>query len=89
MERCPVCKARFRATLCPRCQAELSQLLQIEIQIRRLYQQTLHLLGENRLAEALATIEHAVYLKREPLALSLRKFIRHRQQNLSDNTKAS
>ncbi|HDN26235.1 MAG TPA: hypothetical protein ENG03_03910 [Thioploca sp.] len=81
MERCPVCKARLKQDIpiCPRCSTDLAIPLNIERQAERWCYQSLMLLGADHLGDAVEALEKSLQLKRDPLALALREFIRRSQ----------
>ena len=77
MERCPVCRARFKEEpVCYRCGADLSPLLTIEAEAAGLEQQAVTLLGTGQWLEARQTAEQALALQYSPLAAATRDFAR-------------
>jgi len=80
MERCPICKARLKLdkTDCPRCNTDLSQPLRIERIAKNLCYQSIMQLGAENEGDAVGAIEQSLQLKRDPLALALRDFIRYK-----------
>lgn len=90
MERCPTCQARLRdPALCARCKTDLSQVVAIEAEARRLLGQAIGLLARDRPDEAGTTLRKSLNLKREPLALVLEGFLsRYRSQPTSPRGEA-
>lgn len=79
MERCPVCRARFKEEpVCYRCGADLSPLLTIEAEAAVLEQQVVTLLAVGQWLEARQTAEQALALQYSPLAAAARNFA-HRE----------
>ena len=78
MERCPVCKARFKqdTSTCSRCRIDLSIPLSIESQAEELCYQSINLLKQDEINLAMQTVEQSIQLKRDSLALALRGFIK-------------
>ena len=75
MERCPVCRARFKEEpICYRCGADLEPLLAIEIEAAGLEKQAVTLLGAGQWFEARQTAERALALQYSPLAAAARNF---------------
>lgn len=82
MERCPICKARIKTDtpICPRCSTDLSILLGIDLDAKRLISDSVRLLDANQLIEAAKVIDQSVRLRRDPLALALQNFIQHKRR---------
>ncbi|HRX70734.1 MAG: hypothetical protein KDJ22_15750 [Candidatus Competibacteraceae bacterium] len=79
MERCPVCRARFKEEpICYRCGADLGPLLAIETEAAGLEKQAVTLLGVGQWLEARQTAEQALTLQYSPLAAVARNFA-HRE----------
>lgn len=77
MERCPVCRARFRNDpVCSRCGADLSALLAIEAEAATLERQAVILLGAGQWIEAYQAADRALALQDDALALAVRGFAR-------------
>jgi hypothetical protein len=77
MERCPVCRARFRNDpVCSRCGADLSALLAIETEAAALERQAVVLLSAGQWIEARQAANRALALQDSPLALAVRDFAR-------------
>jgi hypothetical protein len=77
MERCPVCRARFKEEpVCYRCGADLEPLLAIETQASGLEKQAVTLLGAGQWFEARQTAERVLALQYSPLAAAARDFAR-------------
>ncbi|MBK8535243.1 MAG: hypothetical protein IPL59_08950 [Candidatus Competibacteraceae bacterium] len=77
MERCPVCRARFKQDpVCSRCGADLSSLLAIETEAAALERQAVVLLGVGQWIEARQAADRALALQHSPLALAVREFAR-------------
>jgi len=76
VERCPVCRARFKDDpSCYRCGADLSFLLNIEQQVAALERQALHCcIKENRSA-ARVVLTQALALKQTPMTKVLAQFV--------------
>jgi hypothetical protein len=75
MERCPVCRARFKGDpVCYRCGADLSVLLAIEAEAATLERRAITLLGTGQLLEARQAAERALALQYRPLALAVRNW---------------
>ncbi|MDM8567377.1 hypothetical protein QUF74_17220 [Candidatus Halobeggiatoa sp. HSG11] len=75
MERCSICKGRFKDNICSRCGADLTTLLAIEQQVKNQLKQALYQLQVGNLEAAMLAVERSLQLKREPLALALYNFI--------------
>ncbi|HPE72574.1 MAG TPA: hypothetical protein PK018_10485 [Candidatus Competibacter sp.] len=72
MERCPVCRARFKdEPVCYRCGADLSVLLAIEAEVAALEQQAVVLLGTGAWIKAHRTAERILALQSSPLAAAV------------------
>lgn len=81
MERCPVCRGRFKDTgVCHRCGADFAIPLKIENQAVFWQQRALLKLADNNLDGALQAAQQALQLQRDPLTLALLGFIRGTQQ---------
>jgi hypothetical protein len=75
MERCPVCRARFRdEAVCYRCGADLSALLAIEAEATTLEREAVNLLAAGRWIEARRAADRALALQYSPLAAAARDF---------------
>jgi len=75
MERCPVCRARFRdEAVCYRCGADLSVLLAIEAEATALEREAVNLLAAGRWIEARRAADRALALQYSPLAAAARDF---------------
>ena len=75
MERCPVCRARFRdEAICHRCGADLSPLLAIEAEAAMLEREAVALLAAGAWIEARRAAERALALRHSPLASATRDF---------------
>jgi hypothetical protein len=75
MERCPVCRARFRdEAVCYRCGADLSALLAIEAEATALEREAVNLLAASRWIEARRAADRALALQYSPLAAAARDF---------------
>ena len=78
MERCPVCRARFKdEPVCYRCGADLSVLLAIEAEVAALEQRAVALLGTGEWIEAHRTAERALALQSSPLAAAVLDLSHH------------
>ena len=76
MERCPVCRAKFKEEpVCYRCGTDLAALLSIETQAEALEQRAVVLFGAGDLLEARHVARQVLQLKRSPLALVLSEFL--------------
>ncbi len=72
MERCPVCRARFKdEPVCYRCGADLSVLLAIESEATALERRAVTLLGAGEWIEARRIAERARALYSSPLAAAV------------------
>ena len=77
MERCPVCRARFRdEAVCYRCGADLSVLLAIEAEATELEREAVTLLAAGQWIEARQVANRALALQYSPLAFAVRDFTR-------------
>lgn len=77
MERCPVCRARFKdEPACYRCGADLSVLLNIEAEAAALERKAVTLLCAGQTLEARQAAERALALQHSPLASAVRDFAR-------------
>jgi hypothetical protein len=77
MERCPVCRARYKDDpVCQRCGADLSGLLDIEAEAAALERRAVLLLRAGELIDARRTADQALALQYSPLALAVRDFAR-------------
>ena len=75
MERCPVCRARFRdEAVCYRCGADLSALLAIEAEATALEREAVNLLAAGRWIEARRAADRVLALQYSPLAAAARDF---------------
>jgi len=79
MERCPVCRARFKEEpVCYRCGADLSALLAIETEAAALEQRAIAGLEAGQPLEARRAAEQALMLLYSPLAAAVQDFA-HRE----------
>jgi hypothetical protein len=75
MERCPVCRARFRdEAVCSRCGADLTPLLAIEAEAVALEREAVALLAAGQWIEARRAAERVLALQYSPLAAAARDF---------------
>jgi len=75
MERCPVCRARFRdEAVCYRCGADLSVLLAIEAEAAELEREAMTLLAAGQWIEARQAANRVLALQYSPLAAAVRDF---------------
>jgi predicted amidophosphoribosyltransferase len=82
MERCPVCKAKFKENpVCYRCGTDLSVLLRIERQAELLEQQAVALYGAGHLSEAQQLAKQSLALQRSPPRGWLVEFLAWETQN--------
>ena len=80
MERCPCCKARLgTVTLCPRCQADLGQVIGAEQSARFWLAKAIHYWEENEVGQSLSALEFSLRLKKTELAFIFRDYLIHRQ----------
>jgi methylphosphotriester-DNA--protein-cysteine methyltransferase len=80
MERCPCCKARLGgATLCPRCQADLSKVIGAEQSAQYWLSKAIQHWEENEDEQSLSALELSLRLKITKLALVFRDFLIHQQ----------
>jgi hypothetical protein len=72
MERCPVCRARFKdQPVCYRCGTDLSMLLAIEAEAAVLERRAVALLGTGEWIKAHRTAERVLALQSSPLATAV------------------
>ncbi|QQS54844.1 MAG: hypothetical protein IPM89_03090 [Candidatus Competibacteraceae bacterium] len=72
MERCPVCRARFKEEpVCYRCGADLSVLLAIEAEVAALERRAVALLGTGEWIKARRVAERVLTLQPSPLAAAV------------------
>ena len=84
MERCPVCKAKFKDDpVCYRCGTDLSTLLRIERQAERLGQRAVACYGAGHLSEAQQVAKQSLALQRNSLQGWLVEFLAWEMQNSS------
>lgn len=77
MERCPVCRARFKEEpVCYRCGADLSALLAIEAEAAALEQRAIAWLEAGQPWAARRTAEQVLALQYSPLAAAVQGFAR-------------
>ncbi len=77
MERCPVCRARFKGDpVCYRCGADLGPLLAIEAEAAALERRAVLLLGAGELIDARRAADRVLALQYSPLACAVRDFAR-------------
>ena len=75
MERCPVCRARFRdEAICHRCGVDLNPLLAIEAEAAAWEREAVTLLAAGAWIEARRATERALALRHSPLAAAARDF---------------
>lgn len=75
MERCPVCRARFKdESVCYRCGADLSALLAIEAEAAALEQRAIAWMETGQPWEARRAAERALTLQYRPLAAAVQDF---------------
>ena len=75
MERCPVCRARFKGeAICYRCGADLSPLLRIETEAAAWEREAVTLLATGQWIEARGAADRALALRHSPLASAMRDF---------------
>lgn len=85
MERCPVCRARFKdEPICTRCGADLSPLLAIEAEAAVLEEQAVALTHTGQWLEVWEVAEQALALHYRPLAFAVREFAR--RELIADET---
>jgi hypothetical protein len=76
MERCPVCRARFRGEPeCYRCGSQLGHLLKIESDLETLQRKAVKLIQTHDLSAAQKTLEQARMLKHSHLTDVLLRFL--------------
>lgn len=72
IERCPTCRARFSGeVICPRCQSDLTPLLQLAQQARVHHRRALESFESGDLPAALAAVQRALQLHRTSERVSL------------------
>ena len=75
MERCPVCRARFKGeAVCYRCGADLSALLAIEAEAAAWEREAVSLLASGEWIAARRAADQALALQYSPLAAAARDF---------------
>ncbi|MDG4552050.1 MAG: hypothetical protein P9F19_02495 [Candidatus Contendobacter sp.] len=75
MERCPVCRARFKdEAVCHRCGADLSPLLAIEAEAAAWERKAATLLATGQWIAARGAADRALALRHGPLASIMRDF---------------
>lgn len=75
MERCPVCRARFRdEAVCHRCGEDLSVLLAIEAEAAEWEREAVSLLASGEWIAARQAADRALALQYSPLAAAARDF---------------
>ena len=75
MERCPICRARFKGeAVCYRCGADLSSLLAIEAEAAAWERETVALLAAGDWIAARRAADQALALQHSPLAAAARDF---------------
>ena len=75
MERCPVCRARFKGeAVCYRCGADLSVLLAIEAEAAEWERETVAMLAAGDWIAARRAADQALALQHSPLAAAARDF---------------
>ena len=75
MDRCPVCRARFRdEAVCSRCGTDLSALLAIEAEAAAWEREAVALLAAGQWIEARRAAERVLALQYSPLAAVARDF---------------
>lgn len=80
MERCPCCKARLGgARLCPRCQADLGNIIAAEQSARFWLSKALLHWQENAVEQCLGALERSLRLKKIRLALVFRDYLIRQQ----------
>ena len=88
MERCPVCKAKFKDDpVCYRCGTDLSTLLRIERQAERLEQRAVACYGAGHLSEAQHVAKQCLALQRSSLRGWLVAFLAWEMRNASSQKK--
>jgi hypothetical protein len=76
MERCPICRARFKDDpLCYRSGSDLTRLLCIETEAAAQERHAIVLLNNHRIDAARHAAEQALALKYSPLAAALLQFL--------------
>ena len=79
MERCPICRARFKdEPICYRCGADLTALLAIEAEAAALERQAVALTTTGQWLDAYQTAAQALALRHSPLAFAVREFARRK-----------
>jgi hypothetical protein len=80
MERCPCCNARLTGTqLCPRCQADLGNVLGSEQLARQWLSKALQYWLARKPQIAILALTRSINLRQTPLALVFRDFIIRQQ----------
>lgn len=80
MERCPCCNARLKETIkCPRCQADLSNIIGSERSAQLWLSRAIQLWVERKTEQSLAALEISISLKKIKLAIVFRDFLIQKQ----------
>ncbi len=84
MERCPCCKSRLReSTICPRCQADLSGIINTEQLAEAWLTNAIQYWKEQKIKQSIGALEHSIHLKKTELAFAFRGFlIKQQYQNI-------
>ncbi|OAH97826.1 hypothetical protein A1353_22425 [Methylomonas methanica] len=76
MQRCPACNARLgKATLCPRCGADLKQIVRSERAAEQWLSVSLQSTGAGRMDVAVPAVLRSLSFKQTPAAKLLRGFL--------------
>ena len=84
MERCPCCKSRLReSTICPRCQADLSGIINTEELAKVWLTNAIQYWSEHKFKQSIDALEFSIHLKKTELAFAFRGFLIEQQyQNI-------
>ena len=76
MERCPCCNARLKkAVECPRCQANLSDIIGAERSAQLWLSRAIQLWAESKTEQSLGALDISLGLKKTKLAVVFRDFL--------------
>ncbi len=83
MTRCPCCNARLQQTsICPRCRADLINLISVEKSAEFWLATAIHLLLENKVEKSCIAIKKSLHLKTSETAIVFREFLIDQQSQL-------
>ena len=84
MQRCPCCNARLKeAVNCPRCKADLEQIIQVQKWAKHWYQKAFVCYLNNETQECLDALTRSLQLQHTESALLFRAFVIKQQEQTS------